>query len=283
MLNSAPGGRRFAISVAVRGVVPVERFQVSDRLQLSADGSAVANIAYFMGADAFEPGEITIWQELCRQRRNIVEIGGNVGFFTVFGAASTQGKYRVVEPHPFNARSLRANLEINSINAEVLEAAVVGRNGPTSIKLNVPSRETGGHSTGAYIDGAEGIDRPGIETFMVGTLEGSELANGIDLLKLDVEGAEFEILEAMGDGLAKSRPIVLVEVRRPNRTPRLRRWLKHFCTENQFTIWALNSKPTKIPIDSILSVVLQDTYDTRDVILIPDEQVVEAKRIFELV
>lgn len=221
-LSSVPAGRRFALSIAVRGRVPVKEIRLSDRLSIVADGSQIANIAYFFGADAFEPGEIAIWENLCKQSFNIVEIGGNIGLYTVFGAAAvTSGRYRVFEPHPTNVRSLRLNVELNELDVEVFQAAVVGRNGPDSIMPHIPQQETGGYSTGAYIDGAEGINRPGSETFKVITVLGSSLDDGVDLLKLDVEGAEFEILDSMGDSIAKSRPVVLCEVRRPDRTPQL--------------------------------------------------------------
>jgi len=267
-----PRGERWAHFIADQGDIrgmPSVVIQEKPQLKLRYDDSRIVKICHYLGAGAWEPGEADLWRHLCSRSSNILEIGGNIGYFTVIGgAANTNANYHVVEPHPRNADSMRANVSLNRLeNVKFTEAAVVGDASVKSIRLSVPAEETGRRSTGGYIDGAEGIDRPGTESFDVKTVLGSDIAPGIDLLKLDVEGAESAILSSMTGELAKSRPCIVLEVRR--RTPRLRRWIKTFVTNNNYKIWHLGSPMGVLAVESIETVVLQESYGTRDVLLVP--------------
>jgi FkbM family methyltransferase len=273
--NRLPRGTSLAHFIADRARIPAcqgaARISSDPPLFLEDDGSTIVKVSYFIGEDAYEPGEARVWRNLCAASSNVLEIGGNIGFFTVIGAAATRGFYRVVEPHPFSADSLRANIKRNCLtNVEIIEAAVVGHRGPGTITLHIPLRQTGKRATGAYIDGAEGIDRPSTERFDVTTVDGATLSNEMDLLKLDVEGAEYEILLAMEEGVSRCKPVIVLEVRR--RTPQLRAWIRRFCQANSYEIWALNKRPVQMKVCDIETVVLQEVYGTRDVILVPSER-----------
>lgn len=265
------GKERAAHFVADRGSMNgVEQVLIrsSPRLRIAADGSRIAKISHFIGENAWEPGEADVWADLCAGSRNILEVGGNIGYFTVIGAAAARdARYTVVEPLPINLRSLRRNIAMNGLgHVRVVPAAVVGDPEMRQIRMSIPAEETDRQATGAYMDGAEGIDRPGTQTITVDAVHGAELASGVDLLKLDVEGAEAEILAAMEPAIAVSRPRIVLEVRR--RTPQLRAWIKRFAEANGYTLQAIDSFAA-IPLADIETVVLQEEYGTRDILMVP--------------
>lgn len=233
------------------------------------DGSQISQLLYFLGTSGYEDYELDIWIHLCKNAKSICEIGGNIGYFTIFGAnAAPLANYSVYEPNPISIRSLNSNVLLNSLkNVTVIEAAVVGDSLIKTITLHIPVQETGKQATGAYIDNSEGIDRPSIESFSVPTTYGGDIT-GFDLLKLDVEGSEHHILSAMENTLNITKPIIMIEVRR--RTPKLREWITRFAKINGYQIWAMSHPVLSlVPIEKIMNVILQETYGTRDLLLIP--------------
>jgi FkbM family methyltransferase len=197
-----------------------------------------------------------------------LEVGGNIGYFTVLGAAAAKtASYHVVEPHPFVIKSLIANVARNKLdNVRVTQAAVVGDRALGHVRLSVPNEETGRLSTGAYIDGAEN-DKPSSEGFLVPTVRGAEIAARVDLLKIDAEGAEAEILTAMDPVLAQSLPIIMLEVL--PETPQLRLWIKRFSESHNYQLWALCRHPKQVPLQGIETIDLNESYGTWDMLMVP--------------
>jgi len=116
----------------------------------------------------------------------VVDAGAHVGTFTATAAAHAE-RVVAVEPNPDNLAMLRRNLEANGIaNVEVVEGALwpgggevdLGTIGPTSAGSVVVGATTGGVRVPA-LDLNDLVDRVG----------------PVDLLKLDIEGAEFEVLQ----------------------------------------------------------------------------------------
>lgn len=242
-------------------------------LRILNDGSAISKLAFYMGADGIEPGELAAWEILCSGSKNVIEIGGNVGLYTLVGSAATDGFYTVYEPHPINYRSLQQNIILNNSKAICVEQAVVGTDGPSKIMLHVPILETGNTSTGAFVSDAEGIDRKSTEAFEVTTTNYESFPYVPDLLKLDVEGAEFTILNSMQNVLCKNRTIILVEVRRPPKTKQLRKWLYDFSKKSDYRLFAICPGFPEIRLQEIENIVLQDKFQTRDIIMIPSEKI----------
>jgi FkbM family methyltransferase len=128
------------------------------------------------------------------------DVGANVGFFTLIGARLVRpnGYVRAFEPHPDNAAVLEHNIEINGLrNVELIRAAVGAETGTAKLAGETPLT--------LHLS-AQGIDVPLV------TLD--ELAENLPptLIKIDVEGAELDVLEGAKDTLARDRPVVVCEV-----------------------------------------------------------------------
>ncbi len=116
--------------------------------------------------------------------RVIVDAGANVGMASVFYANRyPEAKIISVEPEPWNAEMLRKNMAYYPNNV-VLEAALWNENEP--VRLLDPGLGEWGFRTVAGGSGVRGIT---VEQLM------RECGiDYIDLLKLDIEGAEVEVL-----------------------------------------------------------------------------------------
>jgi FkbM family methyltransferase len=210
VLKYALRGHRHHLPERLREIRPID----APDLSFEAVDSMVMDAVYWLGVAGYEGRVADVWVTLCRNARSVLEIGGNVGLFTVIGAAATTGRYTVVEPLPEVASVLRANLARNGLTGkvEVLEAAVIPAEPPRSVTLNVPD-EGRAAPVGAHL--LEGVEVTGRDTARHVTVPGlpiAGLAADRDLIKIDAEGIEAELLGAIHDRLLESRPVLLVEV-----------------------------------------------------------------------
>lgn len=124
----------------------------------------------------------------------IVDAGANVGLFSL--VASCHARQVIsLEPHPITFRVLQMNLETNRIaNVTALQAALWTEDGTVSLEVPDHERDRYAVSTGSHIvaDGApkaRAAEAISLETVV-------ERYGEIDLLKIDIEGAEEQVIPA---------------------------------------------------------------------------------------
>jgi FkbM family methyltransferase len=121
----------------------------------------------------------------------VVDIGANIGMFSLY-AAKVCGASRVVsfEPFPDNYSMLCKNVEENQLcNVTCVNQAVAGNRGLRSLKLD--PIDCGSHSL--VWDSSERTVE--VECCTLGDIFQRFSLTQIDYLKMDCEGAEYEILE----------------------------------------------------------------------------------------
>ena len=181
-------------------------------LSFEPSDSMVADALFWFGVRGYEGTVSRVWVQLCGQAISVLEVGGNIGLFTIIGGRATQGAYTVVEPVPAVAATLRANLARNgATRVEVLEAAVVPGEA-RRVVLNLPD-EGRAVGVGAHlVDGVEVAFRDSRGQISVSGLAIRQLAQGRDLIKIDAEGIEAALLSDIRDMLLAARPTLLIEV-----------------------------------------------------------------------
>ena len=123
----------------------------------------------------------------------VLDIGANVGFFTLYALSKLHGaRVFSYEPMPANFRQLKRNLLINAGRSAVcFQKAAAGRSGDITLHCSSGCEYT----TAASIYGA----KRRTETITVAAVSLLDIfrENNLercDLLKMDCEGAEFDIL-----------------------------------------------------------------------------------------
>lgn len=253
----------------------VNSFEIKPtKIKLATDDSPIARLAFWKGVNGYEPNELKLYEKLCRRVGSVCEIGGNIGYFTVFGAFANKKRYTVYEPLPYNFNLLVKNIKLNRLEfVESLNSAVVGREGIESIELSVPKAEAYGAATGGFIEGAESISREVGATFIVSAINSNKALVGYELVKIDVEGAEYEILSNAESALVASNSIILVEMRRG--TIKLRSWLTSYVRKHSQRIFVLSEYDNKIHeifSESLENIILQEEFGTRDIIICPKDK-----------
>jgi len=175
--------------------------------------SMVMDAVYWSGIQGYEGKVSDVWISLCRRSHSILEIGGNIGLFTVIGARVAKGAYTVVEPVPEIAAILRDNLRRNELGrVEVLEVAAVPDTLSRKVTLNIPdegrSAPVGAHLT----EGSEVAHRTSARVLTVDGVPFRSLIQARDLIKIDAEGIEFGLLSAAREYLVANRPSLVIEV-----------------------------------------------------------------------
>jgi len=126
-----------------------------------------------------------------RDSRTIVDIGANMGSFAIYAAgACPNARILCFEPHSENFQFLRRNISINSLDQRItaFQCAVASTSGQRTFGLgqspthSLVGAETGVSETVRCTTLAEIFSNHGLET--------------IDFLKINCEGAEYEILES---------------------------------------------------------------------------------------
>jgi FkbM family methyltransferase len=147
--------------------------------------------------------------------RCIVDLGANFGGFTLDAAARAPGTRIVaIEPHPHAYTKLTAHVRENALDDRVrcITVAVAARAG---IRWMSMDPDDPGPSRGIY-PASSSPDRSHVEVVatplpdLLGRALAWTGAAEIDLLKMDVEGAEHELLDAFRDGaLAPVRTLAM--------------------------------------------------------------------------
>ena len=133
--------------------------------------------------------EIEFCKKEIKKGDTVVDIGANIGLFTLFFSklVGTTGRVIAFEPDPENFDVLKKNIELNEItNVTLVQKGVSNKN--ESVKL-YKSNVSGGHS---LIKNEWAKEYTNIQTV---TLDGYFRGEEIDMIKIDAEGFELEVIE----------------------------------------------------------------------------------------
>ncbi len=151
---------------------------------------------------SYEPFKMALAAELTRPAMVVFDIGANVGIYTLLFSDRVGPAGRVVafEPAPRNVAYLGKHLALNGAsNVEIVDAAVSDAVGRSSFDDTADSCAGRLESTGALLVRTTTIDH---------FVQGSGLHPS--LIKIDVEGAEGDVLHGALKTLNELRPTILL-------------------------------------------------------------------------
>lgn len=166
------------------------------------------------------PKEFKILRRALANGGVFVDIGANVGAFTLQAAALKDVEVLAIEPNPTALNRLKFNLMINDFRGVTIIETVVGEwNGETSFTFNQESIGQSGigvRSTGGKYD----VHRLPIRT--LSNILSEQKINSITVLKVDVEGFEDNVLIPFLESAKRSQwpRVFIIEDNRPIR-PRI--------------------------------------------------------------
>ena len=119
----------------------------------------------------------------------VIDIGAQIGVFSIFAAKKNKNiKVYSYEPFEKNFNLLKRNISLNGLdNIHIFKQGISGEKGKK--ELVISQDNTGGHSF--YIKGNNKVE---IETITLKDVFEKNKIKTCDFLKIDCEGAEYEIL-----------------------------------------------------------------------------------------
>lgn len=156
---------------------------------------------------SWNPEEYRAFHAVIRPRAIVLDVGANVGAYTLLFAqwAGRSGRVFAFEPSPSASRSLRRHLALNSAgNVEVIDAAVCDRQGTAALY------DDGCPGRSSLIGSAEHHRAVTVRTTTIDSFC-AERSLTPDVVKIDVEGAELEVLRGARRTLAAEKTVAFVE------------------------------------------------------------------------
>lgn len=137
-----------------------------------------------------------------------IDIGAHIGKFTIklAKALNKKGKVISIEPDAFNFALLKENIRLNKLkNIIPKKIACSDSDGIKSFYLG--EHGSGGHS----LKSTRGSTEVSVKTSKLDSIISELNLNRADLIKIDVEGAESEVLKGAEKTLRKFRPKIIFE------------------------------------------------------------------------
>lgn len=183
-------------------------------------------------AGDLELGTRLLIQEYLAPGDTYIDIGANIGMHTLAAARAMQGKGKIIafEPYGPTKAMLEKSVWINGFSdmVEIHQAAVSNVTGQQALYLG----ETSGHHSLFELEGSQESSKPAVEVLLLRLDETIQATSKVDLLKIDVEGAELEVLESAKTLIENNKDIALIvefgpsHLKRTGHTPE--KWLAEF-------------------------------------------------------
>ena len=121
----------------------------------------------------------------------VIDIGAHIGYFTIFAAKNSyQGTIYSIEPYRESFETLKKNLELNDLtNVKPFHAAISKATEQVTLYIN-KNNQIGN----SIFKTDETTESEKVDSFSLGDFVKNNKIEKIDFLKIDCEGAEFEIL-----------------------------------------------------------------------------------------
>jgi FkbM family methyltransferase len=235
----APGAERHLPRTGIVGdVLPNGR-----RLVLEGAGDEPwSNVLYWQGWDRFyEPETVGVFFELASKARATLDVGANVGIFSLLaGHANPGGRVVAFEPDPRAFRRLVRHVELNALTNVSCQMKAVGEtDGDITLFSGAAARAEDAVAlsaqtsrTRAHVE-AEGrrverVDEIRATAVTLDAFVAAHSLDNVDLVKIDVEGAEALVLAGMTDTLRRHRPTLVCEVLTADAGKRLEQFLEPY-------------------------------------------------------
>ena len=159
-------------------------------------------------AGDYEAHLVPVFERFCRPGMTVVDVGANIGLYTLLASklVGPTGRVVAIEPSSENCRLILLSVEANRAeNVELLPLALDRDRGWSNLS---------GHfgSNGGLVSGDASSLTSGWSE-IVPTFALDDLVEGpVDFLKIDVEGAEGRVVAGARRILETSRPVVATEL-----------------------------------------------------------------------
>lgn len=212
--------------ICERDAIAAECYRLAELLWLesSADASAVGKQAFegfqmygwrddlLVSAHilngAYEPAVTAVFRRHLRPGMYVIDIGANVGYFSMLAGAivGPDGRVDAIEANPKNAKMIEVNRRVNGFtHVRIANVAVGAEMGLLSLRTH--------YSNGSTPRLADDVFAPlsvqTVPSMLLGQI--IDPNHRVDFIKIDVEGAEYNVLFGAEEIIRRDRPFIVSE------------------------------------------------------------------------
>jgi len=180
-------------------------------------GKMILDVSSYLEADIFVVGfhsdEYLVTEalhDLLQVNQGVfIDVGANIGFHTIFASKILAPKGGVVyafEPFESNYERLNNNLHLNKISNCTIEQFGL-YNEEKTVEICI-----GGLGTGNVSLASQGQYKQDIHLIRFDDYVTSNNIKKIDVIKMDIEGAELMALQGMVSAIEKFQPVIILEI-----------------------------------------------------------------------
>jgi FkbM family methyltransferase len=166
-------------------------------------------------AGVYEPVEAFLFTRLLRPGMIVIDGGANIGQYTLLAgtAVGREGAVHSFEPLPVNFDRLSRHVLLNGLRNVTLNRAALWRD-ERVLSFELP--DTCSNNNGAYRarTAVDARTEHAVQALTLDCYANKRWLRSVDVIKLDVEGSEFNALMGARHVLRDHRPYVLMEINR---------------------------------------------------------------------
>lgn len=167
---------------------------------------------YLISYGVYEPLETKLFLEKLRPGMVVIDVGANIGYYSIMASKNIGplGKVLAFEPEENNFKLLLKNIEINECkNIILVKKAISDRDGFSELFIH---RDNLGMHSLVSDSSQNGPIRQNVETITLDAFIEQNIKNSrIDIIKIDVEGAEGRVLKGAKALLEMQAPCIFIE------------------------------------------------------------------------
>lgn len=163
-------------------------------------------------AGCFEADTVALFRRLLVEGMTFVDAGAHVGQYSLIASelVGAAGEVHAFEPEPANFRQLRANCVLNDLRNVSCNNLALDREAGTALLYQSDIANAGASSLRptVYYGGRQvSVSKTTLDNYAA-----SAPLRRLDLVKLDVEGAELGVLEGGAEVIGRFKPMLIFEI-----------------------------------------------------------------------
>lgn len=164
-------------------------------------------------SDNYEPNETAFLKSRVKEGDEVLDIGANIGWFTLLACKLTgpKGKVHSFEPRPDTSRMLQRTISMNNLEDRVTlwQAALSDETGELHLNWGQNTDNPGGSFVSRDTHESSGYEQA---TVMARRLDDLLPEAAPDFIKIDVEGAEPMVINGAINAIRRKKPAILSEL-----------------------------------------------------------------------
>ena len=176
-------------------------------------GNETSRVLFLTGL--YEPNEFGWLDRYLKPGMTVIDGGANMGLYTLYAArrVGLEGRVIALEPSQRDFDRLTAHVRLNRLRNVRCRRVALGRSQGRG-RLRIAAEWNAGHNTlGEF--GYEATELVRVEEVKVRALDAIVADEGldrVDLIKLDIEGAEYDALKGAEATIHRHCPAILIEL-----------------------------------------------------------------------